>query len=115
MPARVRVAGVDRFRERRGGAIACGAVRARGEPLQLRELDQFRAVQAHAVLAVFLRPVERAVCEPDQLVASVSLNGEGGEARAGGDAADVVKVECPDSFDDRVGGHQGSFLVVIDE
>ena len=113
--AGVRVTRVDRLCKRSGRAEARGAVRAGCEPLQLSELDNFGTVEAHAVLAVLLRPVEGAVGESDQLVASVSLNGEGGEARAGGDAADVVEVECPDSFDDRVRGHQGRFLVVIDE
>ena len=38
----------------------------------LRELDDVRPVSAHAVLAVLLRPVERAVGEPDELVAPVA-------------------------------------------
>src|SRR2546426_7697534 len=49
--ASVGVACVDRLRERRGGAVAGGLVRACCEPLELRELDDLRAVEPHAVLA----------------------------------------------------------------
>ena len=68
--ARVRVARVDRLGEARGGAVAGGTVRPCGEALQLGQLDDVRPVEADAVLAALLRPVERRVGEADQLVAA---------------------------------------------
>ena len=71
--ARVGVARVDGAGEAGCRPEARRAVGAAREPLQLRELDHVRAVGAHAVLAVLLRPVERAVGKPDQLVAADAL------------------------------------------
>ena len=67
--AAVGVAGVDRAREARGGPEPSGPVGTARQALQLGELDHVRPVGAYPVLAVLLRPVERAVGEPDQLVA----------------------------------------------
>ena len=111
----VRVTRVDRLRERRGGAVARGTVRACRDPLELRELDHVGAIEAHAVLAVLLCPVERAVGEPDQLVAPVALDGEGGETGADCHGTDVVEFQGTDPLDDRVRGRQGRPLVVIHE
>ena len=115
MRAGVSVACVDGLRQRRGSPVSSGQVGAGRKPLELRELDDVGPVQTHAILAVLFRPVERRVRQPDQFVASVSLDGEGGEARADRDAADVIKVESADSFDDRVRSRQCRALIVFDE
>ena len=84
MAARVDVSRVDGLGEQGGGAVARGLVGAAREPLQLGELDDVGPVAADLVLAVLLRPVERAVGEPDQLVAADALRRERGDARADG-------------------------------
>src|SRR5436189_5427126 len=94
--AGVRVARVDRLRERGRRAVARRLVGPGGETLELGELDDVGPVDAHAILAVLLRPVERAVREADQLVAAVPLERERREAGADRDPADVVEVEHGD-------------------
>src|SRR5262249_48673768 len=74
-----------------------------------------RAVEPDAILAVLLRPVERGVREPDQLVASVTLHGEGGAARADRHIAAVIEIQRADSFDDRIRSRQGRTFVVFNE
>src|SRR5439155_23413549 len=68
-----------------------------------------------AVLAVFLRPVERAVGEPNELVAPMSLHGERRKTRADGDVSDVIEIELGDALDDRGGGRERHPLVVVGE
>ena len=70
MAAGVGVAGVDRPGEAGRGAEARCAVRPGRQPPQLGDLDDVRPVDAHLVLAVLLRPVERAVRAADELVAA---------------------------------------------
>ena len=50
-----------------------------------------------------LRPVERTVCEPDQLVARDARTGEGREARAHGHRAELPQLEIGDALDARAG------------
>ena len=64
---------------------------------------------------MFLRPVEGAVGEPDQLVAAVALHREGREPRADRHGADVIEVDGRDPLDDRVRSCERHTLVVIDE
>ena len=115
MEARVGVAGIDRFRERGGGPVARGPVGAGGEALELRQLDHIGPVQADTIFAVFLRPVEGAVGEPDQLVAAVALNGERRDAGTDRDGADVLEVHGRDPLDDRGRGRERCLFVVVDE
>ena len=110
--ARVRVARVDRLGEARGGAEARRPVGARREPPQLGELDHVGPVDVHPVLAVLLRPVERAVGEADQLVAVRRLAREGRDAGADGHRADVLEAELRDPLDDRGRGRDRLALVV---
>jgi len=65
-------AGVDGLGEARSRPVARRAVGPLGELLQLRELERRRLVRPRAVLAVLLCPVQRAVGEPDQLVAAAA-------------------------------------------
>ena len=115
MAAGVGVACVDRLRERSRGAVTRGLVRPGGEPLQLGELDDVRAVEPHAVLAVLLGPVQGAVGEPDQLVSTVTLHRERRETRADGDLTDVVEVDGRDPLDDRLRRGQRRRLVMVGE
>ncbi len=101
MAARVRVACVDRLREARRCAIARRAVGAFRELLQLLELDVRRLVRARTVLAVFLRPVERAVREADQLVAPDALHRIRRDAGADRQLADLLELRGTDALDDR--------------
>ena len=91
--AGVDVARVDGAREARRGAEARRAVGPAREPLQLGELDHVGPVGADAVLAVLLRPVERAVGEADQLVAVGAVLRERRDAGADGDRADLLELE----------------------
>ena len=110
--ARVDVARVDRPGEARGGAEARGAVGAAREPLQLGELDHVRPVGADAVLAVLLRPVERAVGQADQLVAVARVRRRGRDAHADRDRADLLELQRGDPLDDRRRRGQRAVLVV---
>ena len=101
MAAGVDVPRVDGAREARRGAEARRAVRAARQPLQLRQLDHVGAVGAHAVLAVLLGPVERAVGQPDQLVALAGVLRRGRDPGADRDRADRLEVERADPVDDR--------------
>ena len=74
--AGVDVARVDGASEARRCPEARSPVGPAREPLQLGELDHVRPVGADTVLAVLLRPVERAVGEADQLVAVAACAGE---------------------------------------
>ena len=91
---------------------AGGAVRPGGEALQLGQLDDVRAVEADAVLAALLRPVERRVGEADQLVAADPVRREGGDPRADRDRADVLELHPRDAVDDRVAGCESGLLAV---
>ena len=113
--AGVGVARVDGARQARRGAEAGDAVAADREPLQVGQLDDVGAGNADAVLAVLLRPVERVVGEPDQLVALASMVGEGGDAGADRDRAHLVEVERRDPADDRVRGRERGGFVVLRE
>src|SRR5207244_9036196 len=93
----------------------CGLVGPGRKPLELTELDDFRAIQPHAVLAVLLRPVQRAVGEADELVAAVALHREGGEPSTHGHGADVVEVDRGYALHDRIRGCKRHPLVVIGE
>src|SRR5207248_1342221 len=104
MTAGVHVARVDRLREARRCAIARRAVGPFRELLQLRQLERRRRlVGARAVLAVFLRPVERAVRQPDQLVAADALRRIGRDAGADRHRADLLDLRRADTLDDRPG------------
>jgi hypothetical protein len=93
MAAGVDVAGVHGPREAGGRSEAGGAVGPAGQSLQLRELDHVRPICAHAVLSVLLRPVERAVGEPDQLVAVGRMRRRGRNPRAHGDWPKLVELQ----------------------
>ena len=111
MAAGVGVARVDRTRERRGGAEARDAVGAARDPAELGELGDVGAREAHLVLAVLLRPVERAVGEPDQRVALASVLRERGDAGADGDRAGRAELGLRDARDDRLRGRERQLLV----
>jgi len=113
--ARVRVAGIDRLGEGRGCPVTRSLIGAGRKPFELRELDDFRAIQPHAVLAVLLRPVQSAVGEADELVTAVALHGEGREPRTDRHGADVVEVDRRDPLHDRIRGCQCHPLVVFGE
>src|SRR5207244_6096269 len=89
----VRIACIHCLREGGCGAVARSFVGSSGEPLELGELDDVGTVEPHPVLAVLLRPVQRAVRQSDQLVAPVTLDGEGREAGADGDASNVIELD----------------------
>ena len=112
---RVRIAGVDGLCERRGRPVTRGLVRPGGKPLELRELDDLRAVEPHTVLAVLLRPVQSAVGQADELVAAVALHRKGREPRAHRHGADVLEVDGRDPLHDRIRGSERRALVVIGE
>ncbi len=112
MAARVDVARVDRLRETRGRAVARWAIRPFRELLELRELERRRRlVRPRTILAVLLRPVERAVGEADQLIAPDSLRRECGDPCAHGDGADLLELRRADALDDRAGDADGRALV----
>ena len=69
MAARVGIALVDRLRQALRRPVLRGAVRRVRKLLEIGPEDRLGRVGADAVLAVLLRPVQRAVREPDQLVA----------------------------------------------
>src|SRR4029077_13582911 len=100
----VRVACIDRLGQRRGSSVARSPVRACGESFELRQLDDVRTVQTDAIFAVFLGPVERAVGEPNELVASMSLHGEGRKTRADGVVTAVIEIELIDPVAPGAGG-----------
>jgi len=95
----VHVASIDCAGQAGGCSEASRAVGAAGEPLQLRELDHVGPVGADAVLAVLLGPVERAVREPDQLVAVVRVLGRGCDADADRDGLDLLELQRRDPLD----------------
>ena len=70
--------------------------------MELGQLGDIGAGEANLVLAVLLRPVERAVGEPDQRVALAAVLGEGCDAGADGDRADRAEVALADARDDRL-------------
>ena len=111
--ARVRVPEVDRLRQARRCAEAGRAVGPGRELPQLGELDDVRPVHVDAVLAVLLRPVERAVREADQLAAVGRLARERGDAGGDGHGADRVQTEVRDPLDDRLGRGDRLALVVL--
>ena len=101
VPAVVRVARVDRLREALRRAVAGRAVGAVGELLEVGAEEGLGGVRAYAVLAVLLRPVERAVCQPDQLVAPGSMRRERRHAAADGHLVDPLDPQRRDALDDR--------------
>ena len=113
--AGVRVARVDRLGEARGGTEARGAVGPGGEPLQLGDLDHVGPVDAHLVLAVLLRPVERAVGAPHELVPAQLFLRHGRNACADRDRAGGLELDRCDPLDDRLGCHPRTFLVAAGE
>ena len=80
---------------------AAAAARARARP----------ARSARPVLAVLLRPVERAVGEADQLVAADALHRVGRDAGAHRHRADLVDLERADPLDDRARDRDGRAFV----
>src|SRR3954471_6105996 len=112
MATGIDVAGVDGAGEARRGTEARRPVRTARQTLQLGELDHVRAIRAHAVLAVLLGPVERAVGEPDQVVAVARVGRRGGNPDREGARADLLQLECRDSLDDRGRRGQRAALVV---
>src|SRR5690606_16290764 len=100
--ARVRVARVDGLREAGGGAEACGAVGAGGEPLQLGDLDYVGSVDAGLVLAVLLGPVEGAVRAAYELVAVHLVERHRRDPGADRDRAGRRQVGVGDPVDDRL-------------
>ena len=88
---------------------------ARSTPLatlsELRQLRDIRAGEPHLVLAVLLRPVERAVGEADQRVALATVLRVGGDAGADGDRTDRAEIGFADAGDDRLGDRERDLLV----
>ena len=109
--AGVGVARVDGLGEAGGRAVARRTVGTLGELLQVGELERARLVRAGAVLALLLRPVERAVREPDQLVAADALRRVRRDAGAHRHGADLLEVERPDPLDDRLRDRDGRAVV----
>ena len=104
--AGVRVPCVHGLREAGRCAEAGGAVGPVREAAELRELDDVRAIDVHAVLPVLLRPVEGAVREADQLVPVERLVRETGDAGARRHRADVGQLERADAGEDGRGGRE---------
>ena len=101
--AGVRVALVDRLREALRRPVVRRAVRRVRDLLEVGPQDRLGRVGADAVLAVLLRPVQRAVGEPDQLVAPGAVRRVRRDAGAHGHGADALDVERGDALDDRAG------------
>ena len=99
MAAGVDVARVDGARERRRRAEAREPVADPRHDFELLGLDAAR--EPNLVLAVLLRPVERAVGEPDQRVALASVLRERRDAGADGDRAVLADAPFADALDDR--------------
>jgi len=107
----VDVARVDRTRQARGGAEAGCAVRAARESLQLGELDHVGPVRTRAILPVFLRPVEGAVGESNQLVAIGGMRRRGRDPDAHRDRAELVELQRRDPVDH--GRRRGQRVVLV--
>src|SRR5450759_5798274 len=90
MGSRVGVTRVDRIGEAGGRAQAVVQARIRAEALERVGAESLRMVDAHAVLAVVLGPVESAIGQARQLVARGSLGGEGGDTAANRQLGQVV-------------------------
>ena len=112
MAPRVSVAGVDGPREAGRRAEARSPIGPAREPLQLGELDHVRPVGACLVLAVLLRPVERAIGKSDQLVALGSVLRRSCDTRAHCHRANLVECEPADPLDDGTGCGARALLVV---
>src|SRR5207244_37878 len=83
---------------------------------QLGQLDDVRAPDAHAVLAVLLRPVEGAVREADQLVAPDALVRVRRDAGRDRDLSSRVDIEAADAIDDRrCDAERGSLVLAGEE
>src|SRR6184192_619457 len=113
MTAFVDVAGVDGAREARSRPETRRAIRTAGQLLQLRELDHLGAIDADAVLAVLLRPVERAVGEADQLVPTAALNRERRHAGADRDLLCPLELHVAEALHDRGRRRERRGLVVL--
>ncbi len=92
MAADVGVASVDCTGERCGGLEARRAVGVGCEPLQLRHRRHVRAIDAHAILAFALRPVERDVADANELAAIDTVLGERGDACREADGPAVLSL-----------------------
>jgi hypothetical protein len=82
--------------------LAGGAVGARGETLQLGDLDHVRPVDAGLVLAVLLRPVEGTVGAADELVAVDLVERRGRDPGADRHRAGRREVGVGDPVHDRL-------------
>src|ERR1700675_4803402 len=99
----VDVSAVDGSRESGSGLQAPGRVACRGEPFQRGKLDYVGAVDANMVLAVLLRPVERAVHQSQQLLTLSRVPRCQRDPRAYGDRSHLAEIETRHSADDRLG------------
>ncbi len=109
--AGVLVARVDRLRQACSCPVAGRAVGAGADALELREVDDVRPVDADLILAVLLRPVERTVRQPNELVPSSALHREVRDPDADGDPAHFVVLEHADAVGDRLRRRQRTTFV----
>src|SRR4051795_4976151 len=93
MASRVGVALVDRLRQALRRPVLRGAVRRVRDLLEVGPEDRLRSVGADPVLAVRLRPVQRAVREPDQLAPPGALQPVRPDPSAHGHGAPALRVE----------------------
>ena len=101
MAPRVCVALVNRLRQAPRRPVLRRAIRRVRDLLEVGPQDRLGRVGADTVLAVLLRPVQRTVREPDQLVPSGAVHGIRRDPGAHGHRADALDVQCRDALDDR--------------